>query len=195
MDVKHKTCDIRNVKTCISRHVIHQHWYLCPIALQERRKAKHRSFWLLFQWLQHLRFNHFVSSLPPRWIFSGPNRWKSLDGNVRAVRQMFKNFPLYFLDSLLFFSDCMGSGIVKMKQQPSRQLAWTFSADCIPKLSRELESTMQNSHFHHPSENGLAEKHDKHNLPSWWSNRKLRAVVEGELGCFHCIEARFDSGR
>jgi hypothetical protein len=64
-----------------------------------------------------------------------------------------------------------------------------------PEASTELHSThtMQNSHFHHPSEKGLRiPKHSKHNLPSWWHNLKI--LVEGELGCFHCIEALFDLG-
>jgi hypothetical protein len=47
---------------------------------------------------------------------------------------------------------------------------------------------MQNSHFHHASENGLQyflriPKHGKHDLPNWWR----------ELGYLHFTEARFDS--
>jgi hypothetical protein len=37
-------------------------------------------------------------------------------GQVRAVRRMFKKFPLQFLSSLLGCWGCVGSGIVMMKQ-------------------------------------------------------------------------------
>jgi hypothetical protein len=30
-------------KTCISRHILHQHWYTCPVALPVRRNPQHRS--------------------------------------------------------------------------------------------------------------------------------------------------------
>jgi hypothetical protein len=45
MDIKPKTCDIRNwgEKKFISRHILHQHWYTCPIALPVRRNPQHRS--------------------------------------------------------------------------------------------------------------------------------------------------------
>jgi hypothetical protein len=50
MDIKRKTCDIRiRKKAFISRHILHQHRYTCPIALQVHRNAQHRSFWLLPQ--------------------------------------------------------------------------------------------------------------------------------------------------
>jgi hypothetical protein len=58
-------------------------------------------------------------------------------GQFRAVRRIFK-FPLYFLNSLLGCLGCMGSGIVMMKQYPSCQAAWTFSANCIPKLQQNF---------------------------------------------------------
>jgi hypothetical protein len=39
-----KTCDIRTWKnTFISQHILHQHWYTCPIALPMRRNPQHRS--------------------------------------------------------------------------------------------------------------------------------------------------------
>jgi hypothetical protein len=45
MDMKHKTCYIRTcVETFISRHILHQHWYNCPIALPVLRNPQHRSF-------------------------------------------------------------------------------------------------------------------------------------------------------
>jgi hypothetical protein len=43
-------------KTSISRHILHRHWYTCPIALPFRRNPQHASFWLLSQPLPHLRF-------------------------------------------------------------------------------------------------------------------------------------------
>jgi hypothetical protein len=49
----------------------------------------------------------------------------------------------------------MDSGIVMMKQ-----LARAFSANCIPKIQKEFQSTMINSHFHYSSENGLTVLHE-----------------------------------
>jgi hypothetical protein len=45
MDIKRKTCDIRTwqKKNVISRNILHQHWYTCPIALPVRRNPQHRS--------------------------------------------------------------------------------------------------------------------------------------------------------
>jgi hypothetical protein len=41
MDMNRKTCDIRTrEETFISRHILHQHWYTCPIALPVRRNAQ-----------------------------------------------------------------------------------------------------------------------------------------------------------
>jgi hypothetical protein len=39
-------------KTFISRHILHQHWYTCPIALPVRRNPQHRS---LLTCLSHFR--------------------------------------------------------------------------------------------------------------------------------------------
>jgi hypothetical protein len=47
-------------KTFISWHVLHQHWYTCPIALPVRRNPQHRSLLTVVQPLPHLGFNkHF----------------------------------------------------------------------------------------------------------------------------------------
>jgi hypothetical protein len=44
MDIKRKTCDIQNWnKIFISLHILHQHWYTCPIALPLRRNPQHIS--------------------------------------------------------------------------------------------------------------------------------------------------------
>jgi hypothetical protein len=44
-------------------------------------------------------------------------------GQVRAVRRTFKKFPLYFLNSLLGCSGCVGSGIVTpLASSPGRSL-------------------------------------------------------------------------
>jgi hypothetical protein len=55
-----------------------------------------------------------------------------------------------------------------------------------PEDSTELHTTMQNSRFHHTSENGLTV------LPA--DGITLNFLVEGELGRFHCTEACFDLG-
>jgi hypothetical protein len=45
MDIKCITCDIRTwEKSFISRHILHQHWYTCPIALPVRRNPQNKSF-------------------------------------------------------------------------------------------------------------------------------------------------------
>jgi hypothetical protein len=49
-------------KIFISRHVLHQYWYTCPIVFPVRRNLQNRSFWLLSQPLPHLRFNLFIIS-------------------------------------------------------------------------------------------------------------------------------------
>jgi hypothetical protein len=56
-----------------------------------------------------------------------------------------------------------------------------------PEASTELRSTMQNSYIHHASDNGLTVL-----IPA--DGVTLNFLIEGELGCFHCIKVRFDSG-
>jgi hypothetical protein len=116
-------------KTFISRHILHQlHWYTCPMALPVRRNPQRRSFWLSSQPLPHLRFNLFVISeiFTTKVVFSGPNRWKSLGAKSGLKGELFKKFPLQFLNSLLGCSGCMGSGILMMKQYSSCQWPGSF---------------------------------------------------------------------
>jgi hypothetical protein len=61
MDIKHVIFE-PGKKTFISRHILQQHWYTCPIALPVHVNLQHRSYWLLSQPLLHLRFNLFVIS-------------------------------------------------------------------------------------------------------------------------------------
>jgi hypothetical protein len=72
IDIKRKTCDIQSwKKTFISRHVLHQHWYTCPIALPMRRNLQHRSLMTVvsatsapaFQPLRHQRNVCHISGL------------------------------------------------------------------------------------------------------------------------------------
>jgi hypothetical protein len=84
MDIKLKTCDIRNWKTTfISRHILHQHWYTCPIALPVRRNPQHRrlltvvsaTFAPPFQLLRHQRnVCHLVVKRFTRCKFPTVNR-------------------------------------------------------------------------------------------------------------------------
>jgi hypothetical protein len=72
-----------------------------------------------------------------------------------------------------------------------------LDGNCVlhPEASTELHSTMQNSHFHHASENGLTE--NPQNMVSIIfpaDGVTLKDLVESELGGFHYNEARFDSG-
>jgi hypothetical protein len=66
------------------------------------------------------------------------------------------------------------------------------------KASTELHSTMQNSHFDHTSENGLTVPPDNSktrlSITFLADAVTLNLLVEGELECFHCIGACFDSG-
>jgi hypothetical protein len=65
-----------------------------------------------------------------------------------------------------------------------------------PKASAELHSTMQNSHFHHASENGLTvlpKNSTTRSFPADDVLVTLNFLVEGELERFHGIEANFDS--
>jgi hypothetical protein len=59
-------------------------------------------------------------------------------GQFRAIRRMFKKFPLQFLNSLLGCSGCVGSAVVMMKQHPSCQPAWKFSVNCNPRLQKNF---------------------------------------------------------
>jgi hypothetical protein len=63
-----------------------------------------------------------------------------------------------------------------------------------PEASTELHSAMQNSHFHHTSENGLTVlPEDPKNtvsitFPADGVLVTLNFLVEGELGCFHALK-------
>jgi hypothetical protein len=61
MDIKLKICYIRTwEKNIFSQHILHQHWYTCPIALPVRRKPQHRSLLTVISATSDLRFNRFV---------------------------------------------------------------------------------------------------------------------------------------
>jgi hypothetical protein len=64
------------------------------------------------------------------------------------------------------------------------------------EASTELHTTMQNSHFHHSSENELTVLLQNPSITFPADGVILNILVEreGELGYFHCTEARFDSG-
>jgi hypothetical protein len=61
------TSQINLKKKFISRHILHQHWYTCPIALPIRRNPQHRSIFDCC--LSHFRISVSTSSsakrLPP----------------------------------------------------------------------------------------------------------------------------------
>jgi hypothetical protein len=72
-------------KTFISQHILHQHWYTCPITLPVRRNSQQRSLLTVvsatstppFQPLRHQR-----NVCHQCGFFSRPNRWKSLGPTV-----------------------------------------------------------------------------------------------------------------
>jgi hypothetical protein len=43
MDIKHETWYSNLEKTFISQHILHQHWYTCPIVLPAHPNLQHRS--------------------------------------------------------------------------------------------------------------------------------------------------------
>jgi hypothetical protein len=59
MHIKRKTCEIRTRK---KKHLLHQHWYTCLIALPVRRNPQHRSLVTVVSATSHLHFNLFVIS-------------------------------------------------------------------------------------------------------------------------------------
>jgi hypothetical protein len=70
-----------------------------------------------------------------------------------------------------------------------------FFYELHPAASAELHSTMHSSHFHHASEDGLTvlpENSKTRTFPA--DGITLNFLAEGEVGCFHYTEARFDSG-
>jgi hypothetical protein len=83
-----------------------------------------------------------------------------------------------------------------MKQYLSCQLALVFFSELHPEASTEVCSMLQNSHFHHASENGLTvlPKNPRISFPADGITLNFLVKRKGELGCFHCIEAHFDSG-
>jgi hypothetical protein len=83
----------------------------------------------------------------------------------------------------------MGSGIVMMKQYTSCQVAWTFSANCIPKLQQNLTDDAEFTFAPHfwKSQNTVSITFPAEGIT-------LNFFVVDELGCFHCIEAHFVLG-
>jgi hypothetical protein len=61
MYTKRKTCEIRTWKTFISRHILHQHSYTCPISLPVRRDPQLRNLLIVVS----------VTSAPPIQILRG----------------------------------------------------------------------------------------------------------------------------
>jgi hypothetical protein len=47
-------------ETFISRHILHQHWYTCPIALPVRRNPQHRSLLAVISAISALPFQPLV---------------------------------------------------------------------------------------------------------------------------------------
>jgi hypothetical protein len=138
MDIKHTIFEPG--KTFISRHILHQHWYTCPIALPVRRKPQHRSLLTLvsatsappFQPLRHQRIVCHQGG------FLVDQQMEVTRVQVRPVRRMFKKFPVQFLNSVLGCSGRMRSGIVMMSCHSSYKLASTFSANCIQKIQHNF---------------------------------------------------------
>jgi hypothetical protein len=83
MDTKRKICDIRSWRKLISRHILHQHWYTCPIALPVRRNPQYS--------YRSLLITDSATSAPP--FQSILYRGNVCHQGWNAVRD--KNFPPY----------------------------------------------------------------------------------------------------
>jgi hypothetical protein len=68
-------------------------------------------------------------------------------GKVRAVRRIFKKFPLHFLNS----PGWIGSGRFHNGAVPLSTVGLEVFCELHPETSTELYSTIQNSCFHHAS--------------------------------------------
>jgi hypothetical protein len=106
--------------------------------------------------LTHLRFNLSVISkiFATKVVFIGPNISKSLGAKIRAVKAVVQGVPTVVLE--------FSPGLVRL------YAAWRCHDEAVsilpvgldgfcklhPEASRELYSTIRNSHFHHASENG-----------------------------------------
>jgi hypothetical protein len=90
MDIKRKTW-YSNVERFISRHIIHQHRYTCPIALPVRQNPQSFDCWFSHFHTSDLTSLSSVKCL----LFLADQRDKVTRGKVQAVGQMFKNVPLY----------------------------------------------------------------------------------------------------
>jgi hypothetical protein len=134
MDIKGKTCDIRAWKKRLFFGI--SSTKLSHGFTSASKPATWKSF--------DCCLSHFRTPISTSSVFSetfATKMTKQMEvtrGQVRALRRMFEKFQLQFLNSLLGCSGCMGSGIVMMKQCPSCQLSWTFSANCIPKLQQNF---------------------------------------------------------
>jgi hypothetical protein len=140
MDIKLKTCDIRTWK---KKHLfldIPSTNTLVPSLYQCVETGSIEVSWLLPPSLPHLRFNLFVNSETSdiKVVFWLTKQMDVTSGQVRAVKQMFKKFQMYFLNSLRGSSNCIGYSIVMMKQFPSFQMRSMSSANSTPKLRQNF---------------------------------------------------------
>jgi hypothetical protein len=108
----------------------------------------------LFQPFPHLCFNFFVinETFAIKVVFSGPNRWKSLGASpgCKADVQEVPTVVLEFSPGLLGLYDiwhCHHEAV------PLLPLGLDVFWELHPEASTELHSAMQNSCFHHTSEN------------------------------------------
>jgi hypothetical protein len=88
--------------------------------------------------------------MPPRWT----EEMEVTGGHVRAVRQMFKKFPLNLLNTfwvtgLYGFWHCHDEAVLLLP------VGLDVYCKFHPEAPTEIHSMMQNSHFHDASENGL----------------------------------------
>jgi hypothetical protein len=110
----------------------------------------------------HCCLSHFRTSvstfwspakrLKPRRFSSGPHRWKSLGAKCKAHVQ---DVPTIVLEFSLGLLGLYGVWHCHDEAVPLLTVGLDVFCELHSEASTELHSTMQNSHFHHASENWL----------------------------------------
>jgi hypothetical protein len=120
------------------------------------KKHHHRSLLTVVSATSHFRFNLFIISetFATVVVFSGPNRWKSLGDKSRQYGGCSRSCHCSFLILSWVARAVWGLTLSWWSSVHLASLPGRF-CELHHKASTELHSMMQNSHFHHASENGI----------------------------------------
>jgi hypothetical protein len=109
MDIKRETCDIQTWEKAFTfRHILHQHWYTCPIALPVRRNQQHRSLLTVVS----------ATSAAGRALsatFECP--WENLSTQLWTALS-YRQFSLYIGNIYLWISFALSPFCQKKKKRP-----------------------------------------------------------------------------